>query len=727
MHRRFTAPAAVAGLFLVLVVGAATGSTLQFDLEEQVAPMSGAAEFRDVNFGTGVTECPQAGIKPEHQPRPLDDQRNDDRAEQVSQTGDEQRMNFEYSCFPQDETSIDVNPLNPRNAVGGANDYRLGWGTSGFYATTDNGNNWYGGIIPFPTLPSGDNLDGGGDPAIVYDRSGVVYYADINFNRTDDTNGIFVSRSTNGGYTWSRPCVPISNGDAQNPDSSRCGGPGDPRQPGDGVVSFNQDNDVLLNGSVPFDDKKYIAAGRRPANVAPQCFGPITRAPVVCPAGNVGPDRIYVTWTKFTNVDSKIFISYSDDRGRSWSPPRAISGSAVFCTAPLSECRSNQFSVPTVNPTTGHLFVAFENFNGAPGGTSVNQYLLVRSRDGGQMFEGPFFVTPVFDNNYPRGDRGRADCVARGQQSTRRVLTNSCFRVIAGGNVVVDRRAGEFADDLYLVLSDNRNGTIVSSNTDVFLYVSKDGGTTWIGPTRVNDDPSQQPANRNCGRGTQPPCPPGVPTFGNDQWFPWVDISDRGDVNVNFYDRRLDADSVATEWPTSRQRPGNYLVWRFGAICSVTTTATVTTGTTTIPADARQCIAPTAEIIRQPSGPVMPGNALFPEQTVFPLRNFTLSDVPSNWDYCFRAGIFCGDYDVVAIGPDQTAWAVWTDARNGRSSGGPTSPQPGRNPACEQSDAFVDLYSSQSGGTVKNAQQTDELFLVTPCPTDMQDKGNRSP
>ena len=68
------------------------------------------------------------------------------------------------------------------------------------------------------------------------------------------------------------------------------------------------------------------------------------------------------------------------------------------------------------------------------------------------------------------------------------MLTNSCFRVNAGGNVVVDKRGGRFADDLYLVFSDNRNGTVVSSNTDVFLFKSTDGGTTWVGPTRVNDD-----------------------------------------------------------------------------------------------------------------------------------------------------------------------------------------------------------------------------------------------
>ena len=79
--------------------------------------------------------------------------------------------------------------------------------------------------------------------------------------------------------------------------------------------------------------------------------------------------------------------------------------------------------------------------------------------------------------------------------------------------------------------------------------------------------------------------------------------------------------------------------------------------------------------------------------------------MPSNWDYAFRAGVFAGDYDVVAIGPDNTAWATWTDARNGRSS----KDQAGRNPACEQSDAFVDTFSAQAGGSLSKLG-VGELF-----------------
>jgi hypothetical protein len=109
-----------------------------------------------------------------------------------------------------------------------------------------------------------------------------------------------------------------------------------------------------------------------------------------------------------------------------------------------------------------------------------------------------------------------------------------------------------------------------------------------------------------------------------------------------------------------------------------------------------------------------------------PLHNFGISDFPSNYDYGFRAGIFLGDYDVVATVDDDTkVYSHFTDARNGRSSGGPAGgagSQPGRNPICEQSDVMLDQYSSTSADAgQKQPKREDRLFLVTPCPTDIQE------
>ena len=550
---------------------------------------SGSVEYRDMTLGTTLTECPQAG-KIDRDPKPLD-RRAIDEVEKKSNGGDDRRLNQDYSCFPQDETSISINPATPKNIVAGANDYRLGTGSSGFYASTDNGSSWYDGIIPFPTTPvtpfnANGFLPSGGDPVIAHDRAGITYYAQIAFNRYNDTNGVFVQRSTNGGFTWSRACVPI-NGPSPTDDVASCGALGDPRQPGDGTVIYNQDVDNVANGNIPFNDKEWLTAGPRPAGVTPQCFKPETRAPVACDPAVVGVDRLYVTWSKFGATGSPINFSYSDDQGRSWSAEKVISGAASFCVFSAGNgCEFNQGSVPTVNPVTGGLYVAFINGN-TP---DEDQYLMVRSMDGGQTFQGPFLVTSVFDLNYPRSGTTRPDCTPRGQQGNRQVLTNSCFRLNSYGNITVDKRGGAFANDLYVVISDNRFGTAASTNTDIFLFKSIDGGTNWVGPTRVNDDRSVAPPDRDCGRNdgflptlakVNAECTAGA-NFGNDQWFPWVDISEDGDVNVVFHDRRLDTDSTGSEWPTSRQRPGNYLGWFWGGVCRVST------------ADSRDCVAPTA-------------------------------------------------------------------------------------------------------------------------------------
>ncbi len=184
-------------------------------------------------------------------------------------------------------------------------------------------------------------------------------------------------------------------------------------------------------------------------------------------------------------------------------------------------------------------------------------------------------------------------------------------------------------------------------------------------------------------------------------------MSDRGDLVAAWQDRRLDTTSTDSEWPTSRTRTGNYLLWFWGGHCRVTTP------------DSSECVAPTATTIPQPTAPVDPGDELFPGQTVFPFENFGISDSPYNWDYSFRAGIFAGDYENVAIGPDNTAYALWTDARNGRSA----RTQAGRNPACEQSDIFLDSWNAAGKAAGQStAEKSDALFLVTPCPIDIQDK-----
>jgi hypothetical protein len=333
------------------------------------------------------------------------------------------------------------------------------------------------------------------------------------------------------------------------------------------------------------------------------------------------------------------------------------------------------------------------------------------------------------------------------------VPTNSCFRYDPIFNsIVADKRGGEFANSVYVTLVDNRNGTIRNSNADVFFYKSTDGGTTWIGPTRVNNDPSTAPANRDCGRlpdsirGDATACP--AQGTGNDQFFPFVTISTEGVLNVTFHDRRLDTTSPVGSgaWPTSKTEVGNYLVWYWGAQCKITHATPVSQTTTgPVPSGASQCVAPEAVVNPTVVTGFDPGTGSVPGQNqnpaTLPFRNFQISDVGSNFDYSFRAGIFAGDYSGNASGPtvasggndsgngergSREVIAVWTDARNGRGSGAPTSFQPGRNPICEQSDVFFKIYNGQAAGEGSRGREGDSLngFLVAPCGGDLRDPGN---
>ena len=477
MRRKLGLLSGLLALSAVLVLWAGTASANRElfegdDDEDAPAIESGAIDFKDVSYGTTITECPQAG-KIDEQPKPLD-RRDKDEAEKKS-NGNDRRLNQDYSCMPQDETAIDQNPNVEGNYVAGANDYRLGWGTSGFYSTTDNGAHWYDGITPFPSLPSGDNLDGGGDPVTTFDRAGVVYYAQINFNRTDDTSGVWVNRSTNGGFTWTRPCVAIQV-EAPPDEQSRCGGAGDPRQPGDGTVAFQQDNDASLNGSVPSYDKEWLTAGPRPAGVTPH----------VLHAARAYADGVRRRRRRrrpaVRDLLAVLRVGLGADLPQLLRRPGAVlvaaarrsTARAQFCASGgrlNNGCDDSQGSEPTVSPTTGELWVGFINGDT----TDEDQYLVVHSADGGVTFDGPYRVDTLYDVNEPRGVNGRADCVARGQGSTRAVLTNSCFRVDPIMNsIVADKRGGDFADDLYVVLVDNRNGTIrVVEQRRVLLQVDR--------------------------------------------------------------------------------------------------------------------------------------------------------------------------------------------------------------------------------------------------------------
>lgn len=176
----------------------------------------------------------------------------------------------------QNESSIAINPLDPRNLIGAAVDYRNN-SSRWVYYTTDAGMTWRN--TDLGQVRQG--WSSSNDPSVCYDHQGRGYLCYGGFNRTGQAqfgeNGIFVSVTDDGGRTWPTRHVPvIIHTGPQTADSS-------------------------------FEDKYYIHADTA------------TSSPY--------RGRLYIPWKRVVNRDSstQIVIVHSTDRGLSWSAPRNVS------------------------------------------------------------------------------------------------------------------------------------------------------------------------------------------------------------------------------------------------------------------------------------------------------------------------------------------------------------------------------------------------------------------
>ncbi len=338
---------------------------------------------------------------------------------------------------PHNETSIAVNPTDPLNRIGSANDYQLILSSGGTiyetiysraHVTFDGGQTW-------TTYPINYNsYVATGDPAVAFDAAGNAYLATLGFlfsqgNGCCTNPDILVAHSSDGGRTWPTPTRVAS-----------------------GTGSF---------GSAGiFNDKEYVAAW--------------------------GNGNAIVTWTVFVDgirgsyVSSAIFASVTHDGGRTWTAPASISGSAPFCIGAQggNACDQSQASVPVV-AADGSIYVAF--LNTANLSTGRDQYLVVKvDPTTGRRVAGPFKAADVVDGftDYPINIDGR------------QTYQDSQFRSWSAGNLAADPAN---ANHLAVIWSDMRNSTLPApadpyaahTNSDIVVSQSFDGGATWSAPSAI--------------------------------------------------------------------------------------------------------------------------------------------------------------------------------------------------------------------------------------------------
>ena len=109
--------------------------------------------------------------------------------------------------------------------------------------------------------------------------------------------------------------------------------------------------------------------------------------------------RVYASWMDLTAVKTTdIFLSYSDDRGRSWSQPQAVTD-----RLPFKVDRFNHWM--SVDPITGDVAISFYDTRNDQIGTryTTDTYLAV-SKDGGQTWNSPDIrVSNISSNEHDCG------------------------------------------------------------------------------------------------------------------------------------------------------------------------------------------------------------------------------------------------------------------------------------------------------------------------------------
>ncbi len=343
-------------------------------------------------------------------------------------------------------------------------------------------------------------------------------------------------------------------------------------------------------------------------------------------SGGPHDGRVYVTWSRFRFAgnryqESLILMTFSDDNGLTWSDPKEVNGSsASLCQHQINgrsgRCDESQFSNIVVG-ADGTLYVAFVNQQLRGSGDGFrNQYLVTRVNPDTLAVDGPYSAAALTD--------GESDFPVNALGLP--TLCNSNFRLNSAGNLAIDSSdpAGE---TLYLVFADNRNGSTFTPKT-VVTQEPPDSFVCPEGKTTDDDVFILKSTDRgatwvNPSTGSSSPLRVNQDGLrnGKDQWFPWAAVAPDGRVDVVFYDRRDDPFNRFTHLYLARSSDGG-ATW----------------------------------------------------------TDMRVSDVPSNMNWSFDSGIFIGDYNALAIGPDGTSYPFWTDARNGT-------------PRVRQSDVFFDAVA----------------------------------
>jgi hypothetical protein len=313
-----------------------------------------------------------------------------------------------WTHITQSETTVAISGSTVLAGWNDSGEFNPNGDFSGYGRSTDRGNTWTD--MRTPTTPLGPVSAVFGDPVLM---------ADLDRNPGDA--GVFYF--SNLGDSSGNPIISVhkTTDGGQTWDSAANASPAAP--------------------AFTFPDKEWLAVDSRPSGTG---------------AGNV-----YVCYRLFGGGDG---IRFS----------RSTNGGATFTELPASISANpieTQGCWVAVNPTNGHVYVAWRNTSTVPLTMRFR-----RSIDGGLTFEPEITIGqfPAPENN--TSACGRTAFVDDEPNASQRAIRSGSFPQIA-----VDPNTGNIA------LVAHSAGLAGGSESDIAYTTSTNGGTTWSAPVRVNN------------------------------------------------------------------------------------------------------------------------------------------------------------------------------------------------------------------------------------------------
>ncbi len=255
----------------------------------------------------------------------------------------------------------------------------------------DGGKTWEKGV-PVRVFPTGHERDiqFEDEPRIFADNgpkspyAGNLYVGWVEWQL--DKSVMLFSRSADAGQTWSVPIRIDTHAGLPRDDNGALGGFMQTVAP-DGTLYaiWSDGNTIVFTES--HDGGQSFSHPRPILDTAPPYFGDL---PGVARADGFGqialdsrpdrvPPRLYITWSDYRNGDVDVFLSFSSDSGRTWSPPARVNDD------PIHNGADQFFQSMTVDPVTGDIYVVFYDRRADPANLKLC-VTLARSVDGGQTF-----------------------------------------------------------------------------------------------------------------------------------------------------------------------------------------------------------------------------------------------------------------------------------------------------------------------------------------------------